>query len=54
MSEEPSEQRMLTQEVTHSQWTLSHTGWVPSSGHRVKIPLFYIIYSDFEGTDTGN
>lgn len=47
MPEEPSEQRMLTQEVTHSQWTLSHTGH-PSSDHRVKIPLFYIIYSDFE------
>lgn len=30
---------MLTQEVTHTQWTLSHTGH-PSSDHRVKIPFF--------------
>lgn len=38
---------MLTQEVTQSQGTLNHTGH-PSSDHRVKILLFYIIYSDFE------
>lgn len=38
---------MLTQEVTHTPWTLSHTA-NPSSDHRVKIPFLYIIYSDFE------
>lgn len=38
---------MLTQEVTHTPWTLSHTSH-PSSDHRVKIPFPYIIYSDFE------
>lgn len=47
MSAEPWEQRMLSQEVTHTHWTLSHIGH-PSTDHRVKTPFFYITYSDFE------